>query len=163
MNFEAKRDFTVKLITNVFNIGSLIPLVLYFYLPHKNSVALFVFSIMIITSLLTWLFSPVSYQITETKINILRPIKNIEIELSKIKEIRKIEKEDLKGAIRLFGSGGLYGFFGLFYKKGFGKFYAYCSNPSDLVLIKSDKLFLISPSQPEVFISYVKEKSSLKI
>ncbi|NLI09687.1 MAG: hypothetical protein GX447_02875 [Elusimicrobia bacterium] len=163
MNFEAKKDFTVKLITNLFNIGSLIPLILYFYLPHKNPVTLLVFSIMIITSLLTWFFSPVSYQITETKINILRPIKNIEIELSKIKEIKKIGKEDLKGAIRLFGSGGLYGFFGLFYKKDLGKFYAYCSNSSDLVLIKSDKLFLISPSQPEVFISYVKEKASIKI
>ena len=114
MNFEAKKDFTVKLITNLFNIGSLIPLILYFYLPHKNPVTLLVFSIMIITSLLTWFFSPVSYQITETKINILRPIKNIEIELSKIKEIKKIGKEDLKGAIRLFGSGGLYGFFRTF-------------------------------------------------
>ncbi|GAB4030072.1 MAG: hypothetical protein Fur0012_05380 [Elusimicrobiota bacterium] len=161
MDFEARKDFSIKAITLAFNLSSLIPLALYLYSPEKPFTPLLVFFIMTATSALTWLFSPVSYQITETKLKILRPIKDIEIDLGEISEIKKTDRASLKGTVRLFGSGGLYGFFGLFYKKGLGKFYAYCTNSSDLVLIKAGKIFLISPSHTETFISFLKGKKEL--
>lgn len=161
MDFEARKDFAVKAITLIFNLSSLIPLAFYLYSPEKHLTPLLVFFIMAAASALTWLFSPLSYQITEKKLKILRPFKNVEIDLSRITEIKRTDRESLKGTIRLFGSGGLYGFFGLFYKKGLGKFYAYCTNSSDLVLIKAGRLFLISPSQTETFISFLKEKTEI--
>jgi len=67
----------------------------------------------------------------------------------------------LQGAVGIFGMSGLFGFFGIFYKKDIGRFSAFCSNCSDLILIKSNKTFLISPYLKEQFIASIKNRISI--
>ena len=56
--------------------------------------------------------------------------------------------------IRLWGSGGLYGFFGYFTFKGIGRVRMHITNRHNLVLVIDDKArkHLVSPDQPGRFI-----------
>lgn len=56
--------------------------------------------------------------------------------------------------IRLWGSGGLYGYFGYFAFKGIGRVHMYATNRHNLVVIKDERSekHLLSPDQPERFI-----------
>ena len=64
--------------------------------------------------------------------------------------------------IRLFASGGLYGYFGLFSFKGIGRVWMYATNRHNLVLIKTSqgKKILLSPKDPEEFIKLTRSNLS---
>jgi hypothetical protein len=53
--------------------------------------------------------------------------------------------------IRLFGSGGLYGYFGYFAFRGLGRVFMHATNRRNLVLIKDvgGRKYLISPDNPQ--------------
>ncbi|MDR3227337.1 MAG: PH domain-containing protein [Prevotellaceae bacterium] len=59
---------------------------------------------------------------------------------------QKISYKDLKGTIRLFGSGGFCGYIGWFSNSTLGKFYMIASNKKDLLLITtvSGKKYVIN-------------------
>ena len=60
--------------------------------------------------------------------------------------------------IRLFGSGGLYGYYGYFAFRGLGKVLMYATNRHKLVLIRDDRgrRYLISPDNPQEFIKQLR-------
>jgi hypothetical protein len=61
--------------------------------------------------------------------------------------------EALRGSLRLFASGGLFGFFGIFWSRRLRMFRAYCTAPKRSVLIKlRQRTVVISPENPEAFV-----------
>lgn len=56
--------------------------------------------------------------------------------------------------LRLFGSGDLYGYFGLFTLKGIGRVWMHATNRNNLVLVKDVRgtKYLLSPDDPDKFI-----------
>lgn len=56
--------------------------------------------------------------------------------------------------LRLFGSGGLYGYFGIFTFKGTGRVRMHATNRHKLVLVRDveGRKYLLSPDDPESFI-----------
>ena len=60
--------------------------------------------------------------------------------------------------LRLFGSGGLYGYYGLFTFRNLGRVLMYATNRHNLVLIQNEtaRKFLLSPSKPEKFIQLLR-------
>jgi hypothetical protein len=75
-----------------------------------------------------------------------RLIGNIEVPLEGVRETRRITKDDLRGAIRLFGSGGFFGYYGLFRTTKFGKCTWYVTNRKNMVVIVADaRTTLYSP------------------
>jgi hypothetical protein len=56
--------------------------------------------------------------------------------------------------LRLFGSGGLYGYFGLFALKGIGRVWMHATNRHNLVIIEDvrGREYLPSPDEPDKFI-----------
>lgn len=56
--------------------------------------------------------------------------------------------------LRLWGSGGLYGYFGIFAFKGIGRVRMHATNRHNLVLIEDSmgRKYLLSPDEPEKFI-----------
>ena len=68
---------------------------------------------------------------------------------SDIVEVRAIERSELRGSLRLFGSGGFFGWFGVFRNSKFGVYRLYCGQLENLYLIKTlTRNYIISSSVP---------------
>jgi hypothetical protein len=63
-----------------------------------------------------------------------------------------------KGSLRTFGNGGLFGFYGRFWKSGVGSYRAFVTDPANALLLTSgERKFALSPDQPDAFIRAVEE------
>lgn len=121
----------------------------------KIVLILFILSILITA----FVRSPRAFIITDSEIVIKTISKSIKIPISSVEEVERLKEKDLKGAKRMKGVGGLFGFSGKFYSDKIGYFDGYFTNQKNLVLIKTEKSFVISPDNPDLFI----EKINLSI
>ncbi|MDE6340408.1 MAG: PH domain-containing protein [Muribaculaceae bacterium] len=64
------------------------------------------------------------------------------------------------GAIRVCGSGGFMGYWGIFRETGIGKYYAFYGKSSDcfLVSLNNGKTYLLGCNQPEQMVEYIKSQ-----
>jgi hypothetical protein len=95
------------------------------------------------------LFRIRDYNLSEDKLIILRRIKNIAIDLSRINEIIYINTKKATLQIRLIGLNfGSLGYFGIFLSIKYGFGHLYLTNKKNVLLIKLDKnrKILISPN-----------------
>lgn len=105
--------------------------------------------------LITYLYMPQQYEIQEHHLVIHRKIGNLQIPIQDITNIEMIEKYTQLGfVIRLFGSGGLFGWLGIFYSGKYGKFKLYAGAASPLVMItyQDNQKVGISPIEMDAFI-----------
>ena len=59
----------------------------------------------------------------------------------------------IKGALRIFGNGGLFGITGLYWNKKLGRFRLFATDPAKAVVMRlHDRIVVISPEEPEAFI-----------
>jgi hypothetical protein len=97
-----------------------------------------------------YLWAPRAYTVTDNKIIVKRLIGDFQITVA-----QKPERWRWTWwGIRLFGSGGLYGYYGYFSFTGLGRVCMHATNRNSLVLVKDEKgrRFLLSPSEPDKFI-----------
>lgn len=105
-----------------------------------------IFGIVAIWVLLTM---PRYLLLDDKSIVITHPIGQSVILKSDIIEVRAIERSDIRGSIRLFGSGGFFGWFGIFRNSKFGTYRLYCGQLENLYLVKTTtKKYIISSSKP---------------
>ena len=58
----------------------------------------------------------------------------------------------MKGSLRLFGNGGIFGFYGWFWSKSLGRFSAFVTDNARSVVIRLPaRTIVVSPDQPEEF------------
>jgi hypothetical protein len=154
MRYAAKYDFPSKLITHGIIIVTLLLLAAALNsFPEKPSITLGP-AIMVITIFITWGYCPMHYAIKEDTIIIKRPFKTLQLSLKDVHNISLIRYSDLGGNIRLFGSGGLFGYNGIFVSNTIGRYHMWCTNKETLVLIEyKDKKILISPSENHAFLN----------
>jgi hypothetical protein len=112
--------------------------------------------IMLLTGLalvVGWAYHPVSYSINQTHLVIHRPLKNLLIDRDKIEAAFEVSKEDISYSVRLFGSGGFFGYFGKFANRKLGNMTLYATRRDGAVLIKTGgKKLIITPDSPEGFV-----------
>lgn len=99
--------------------------------------------------------SPKNYFITESHLVISAPSKKIVVPLSSLREVRRLDKKELKGTVRMKGIGGLFGFTGKFYSKNLGSFEGYFTNQNNLVMVRCEKTYIISPDNPSLFLDKI--------
>ena len=105
-----------------------------------------IFGIVAIWVLLTM---PRYLLLDDKSIVITHPIGQSVILKSDIIEVRAVERSELLGSIRLFGSGGFFGWFGIFRNNKFGTYRLYCGQLENLYLVKTlTKKYIISSSVP---------------
>jgi hypothetical protein len=165
MDYKASKDMTVKIIT----IGVII---LFAFLGYKSLIGIIhsngkltlilihssVLIFLVGTLLLCFLYAPQKYSITENKLIIHRPISDKYILIDSITEIRKVDKSELKGTIRTFGVGGLFGNYGKFYIPALGNVTLFATQSKNYVLIITNKRkILITPDDLGI-IEHIKEK-----
>jgi hypothetical protein len=104
------------------------------------------------------LFRVWGYDIYEDHIRIRRIVFPVRLPIAQFKSVEKAP-ELMNRSVRTFGNGGLFGFYGRFWKPGFGKFQAYVTNPENTIALKSDeKMVALSPDQPQNFVRLLREK-----
>lgn len=105
------------------------------------------------------LFAPRAYEVDADAIVVKRIVGNVVISRAGVREIRRIESREIGSALRLFACGGFFGWFGLFYSRQIGRFWAYTGNQADLVLITQadGTKVVISPYPPEAFLEAIRE------
>ncbi len=91
--------------------------------------------------------------IKEDRIVIKRPFKDVIIHRSAIADVIKLDDGKLARSIRTFGSGGLFGYFGLFWQKEFGTmtWYATRRDQAIMMMTSSNKKLVITPDETDDF------------
>jgi len=149
-------NFTKILSTIVF----LLPIGIYFGVSFSEGfefTSLIVVVVLLPVFAITWALHPQDYTVNEQGITIKRPYKSILIASNDIKGIEALTPADLKYSMRLFGSGGFFGYFGLFTNQKLGRYHIYAGNRVNPVLILTEKKkYVLTPTDPEGFIAAVK-------
>jgi len=111
---------------------------------------------------ISYLFKPSNYVVTSYSFIINRPLGEIEIPLNNIESAEKVEDKDMRFSLRLFGVGGLFGFYGIFSNKKFGRMRWYASRRNRFVLIKTtgNKKIVITPDDISLAEMIMKNKAA---
>jgi hypothetical protein len=113
-----------------------------------------VFVLMLLVFIPVLLYRPKGYEIDPEAIIIKRDVKDLRIEKKDIEFIRPLEREEMRGTIRTFAVGGIFGYFGKYLNSQLGGFIMYATNMNNLILIatKTGKKFVISPDDKNAFL-----------
>ena len=150
--FSASYDSTTKAVSAVFCLA----LMIVAFMVHIVFVAL-LFPLLIF---LAYAYSPRGYMISEDALVVKRLIGNVRVPLAAIREIRAGTPDDFKSCARLAGSGGLFGYYGLFRTAGLGKCSWYMTNRSNSVIVTTpNKTLVLSPDDLQGFIAAVGVRS----
>jgi len=156
MRFNASYGSAVKVITiATFSILAFLN-ALFLALCLRKVVPIYPFLFMLTFSTafmaLGYAFSPRCYELTKSELVVKRALRCVRIPYHKVVEVKPLSSLSLKH-IRLFGMGGLFGFYGLYYVSGLGKLWLYITKWKNLVLVKAvDKSYVLSPDDREGFI-----------
>ena len=107
---------------------------------------------------LTYAYSPLGYEINHDSLVVNRKIKPVRIALDRIKEVKMDPQAASLMCLRLFGSGGLFGFFGTFYSGRLKVHKRYITSRKNSVVIVADKNYVISPEKPDLFVQLLQER-----
>lgn len=97
--------------------------------------------------LICYLFSTKFYELENDYLIIQRPIGSISFPISEIKEISQMNPSSRIGNIRLFGVGGLFGYYGKYYNFKMGHMTLYTTQKRNRILLTmiTGKKIVISP------------------
>jgi hypothetical protein len=155
MVYKASLDKTAIIITNLVTLlfGALI--VFNFILPLAI--------LLMIIYLICLLLKPLNYEITGNELIIRRLIKSVHIDRSDIESLELLDKSKLRGTVRTFGVGGLFGWYGKFANSQLGDMTWYVTRRDKIVLIniKDGKKILISPDEAVAFLTEFKDIKSI--
>jgi hypothetical protein len=106
---------------------------------------------------LAYLYSPQSYEVSGRSILIKRLIGTVRLPLDSIRELRTGNAADFQRCIRLWASGGLFGYYGWFKTAKLGKCRWYMTNRSNSVIVVTDeRTVVLSPSDVQGFLASVR-------
>ena len=161
MKQKLEFDLTTKIISA---LVIAIPFVMIFgqysVIKESNDILILTSIFLFITYFVAWMLHPTSYEITNDSLVIHRPISAMKISLASIKNIEHTEPGY---SMRLFGSGGLFGYYGLFSSKKHGTHHRYTGNNKNLILIATEKKkYLLSIHDELFFNELIKRTKKVK-
>jgi hypothetical protein len=153
--FPTVWDNIVKIITSAVLILIISLTILFTFIPDISTIPRIGIIILCVAILLVpLLWAPRGYFLQNNLIIVKRIIGDLEIIVSKEP---KFWKWTWWGG-RLWASGGLYGYFGIFVLKGIGMVRVYATNRNNLVLVEDFKntKYLVSPENVDKFMDSLK-------
>jgi hypothetical protein len=144
--WTASYDRTTKIVT------SLVCALLAVICLTTRSPIVFVPAALIVA--LAFASSPRGYSLSGQTLVVKRLIGKVKIPLDTLREARAATSDDLQGCLRLWGSGGLFGYYGLFQTAVLGTCSWYVTDKSKLVLLVTGaKTLLVSPDDRDDFLA----------
>jgi hypothetical protein len=106
---------------------------------------------------LAYAYSPRGCTVREGAIVVDRRIGEVRIPLAGIREARTATPEDLRGCLRLWASGGLFGYYGLFRTSKLGRCWWYVTNRRNIVVVvTAAQTSLFSPDDTHGFLEAIR-------
>lgn len=158
--FTASMDRSTKLITGFITVLvaviTLAQLISSF--EHFSYLSIFSSSILPVLYILTFVFRPIHYKLSGDKLIIHRLTDNVALDRNQIKEVKQIDPEQLKRSVRIFGVGGLFGYYGRYANNTLGRmtWYATRKNKTVLLITNANEKFILTPDEPEAFVASLK-------
>ena len=153
MIYKASFDLPSKIITIAICVG--IPAILltkevYSSFNFTTSAIVVILSLLLLPA--CYLFSIKDYVVNDSALIIRRPMSSRIIPLTEIEEARLVADGEMRGTIRTFGNGGLFGYYGKFYNRKLGYMTWYATQRRNMVYIKtrSGKKIIISPDDTSI-------------
>lgn len=153
-NYSASLDKASLIIT--FCIGLLFSALLYFNLTKIPQAAgnAEILMTLILSSLLmlvifagSYLYHVTAYQLTTTDLIIRRPLTDKSIPLSQVIGVEVPSKKQMSYTMRIFGNGGVFGYFGKFRNDHFGKMTWFVTQRKNYLALRlaNEQILIISP------------------
>lgn len=160
MDYENYKKVTYHWGASVKIMTSVIFLLLFFTgvglaYPHWGLGGIIVILIVLLPFFICLLYLPLYLQFTKYELIIKRVKGKIIIPLSDIKAINSIDKKQISSAVRLWGSGGLFGYLGIFSNQRFGRFKMYTTELSHLYMIVTETKKIVVSCRDEKLISEI--------
>lgn len=122
-------------------------------IPH---VPAFAWGIAALIIVLSWAWAPRGYVVGDGFLTVQRPVGSVRIPLDDIREARPAAPGDLSGCIRLMGSGGVFGYFGLFRTSKLGVSRWFVTDRSKaIVVFTSPRTLVLSPADTDGFLKAI--------
>ena len=107
--------------------------------------------ILIAIPFLAWLFSPQAYELRGGALVIVRPFRPVVIPFAEIQGVHVVDPEDVSWAVRVMGVGGMFGYYGKFWRTELGFASYYLRNKENpIVLETTHGRIVLSPDSPEL-------------
>lgn len=108
--------------------------------------------------LASFLFAPRCYVVVNNSLIIKRYLGHVAVPLSEIASVRALDAGEIRFAIRTFGVGGFFGYYGRFWCRSIGSFRAYITDRSNCVVIQTrhGHKIVISPENRLEFLELIK-------
>jgi len=111
----------------------------------------------VLVVVLSYAYSPRGYTLAERSIIVKRLIGRVRIPLERVREARRTTSDDLRGCIRLWGSGGMFGYYGLFRTSKLKQCRWYVTDRRNTVVVITDeKTALFSPDDVDGFLAAIR-------
>ncbi len=146
MTFSASYDLTVKIVSLLVFVAALGAVVA----SHSVVVAFLVFLVIC----LSYAYSARGYVCEGPRLIVKRLVGDVTISLDGLREARVATGDDFRGCRRLWGNGGLFGYYGLFRTTKLGKCTWYVTNRKNaVVLVTAAKTVVLSPDDVTGFLA----------
>lgn len=99
-----------------------------------------------------WALAPKGYIVEAGLVTVDRPLMPVRIPLRPGTVVEAAGPGLFDGSLRTMGNGGLFGYYGNFWKKGIGNYLLYATRSDRFVLIDNGKKYFLTPDEPELFI-----------
>lgn len=157
MEYRASLDKTSKTVTVLITILFLfvIGMQITLFAKYHNWLPLATTILLVCVYIISYVFHPVSYRVEKDNIIVHRLASDIVFSRSDIKNIELLQDAKLKGTIRTFGVGGLFGYFGQFMNHEMGCMTWYATKhhtKTVLIELQNNKKIIITPDEPEQFV-----------
>jgi hypothetical protein len=160
MRFEARRDLRVRVTTAAIAVTFSVAAVTLLWLAHDGDpaaegIALCGALLLAGIPLVSLAYAPRGYVIEGSTVKVLRRVRPREIPLSRLRAAGPVGPV-LRGALRLGGSSGLFGFFGRYWTRSLGVLHAYATRTDGLVQLDTPEArFVLSPEPVERFLDEI--------
>jgi len=156
MKFKASMDNLAKGVTAAISVLFAVIIVAQLFLYRSGSpiTAIITTILILIIYVVSYLFRPTGYELTDENFIIHRAIKDVVIKKASIREVILPSSEQMRWTIRTFGVGGLFGYYGKFvnWKLGNMTWYATRRNKIILIMTADGKKLVITPDETEKFL-----------
>jgi hypothetical protein len=159
MRFSAPWDRTLRIATLIAVVAMIAGVALLLRqaaiadLPFAKVMALALAGAFALMLGVSFALAPNGYSVEAARLRIERPLRAIEVPLASIRSAGALPDDAFRGARRVIGSGGLFGYYGRFWSRRLGAFRLYATRRTGLVFVDTaTDRFVLSPEPAERFL-----------
>lgn len=157
MTYKTSLDKTAIIITGAMTVFFAILIIGQYSFISNNGLPdpVYITSFCLLIYSLTYAFRPINYMVTHDELIITRPVFNVRIKKADIKTVELIGRKKLRFSIRIFGVGGMFGYYGWFTNFVLGKMTWYATRRNNTVLIRTvhNQKIILTPDEPDQFVA----------